>query len=130
MFCHERPAVLWKLRCDRDQRRAEGLDLGKDGLQGCQLCVAVRSPHSTEEREYQRSARQQIDRTHLGAVLVHERKYRHLFTDPEGPFSQAGLLQLLRRTLHNHEAVSGDPFWAFPYGRELFLERHFVVLSF
>ena len=52
------------------------------------------------------------------------------FTDPEGPFSQAGLLQLLRRALHNHEAVSGDPFWAFPYGRELFLERHFVVLSF
>ncbi len=61
-----------------------------------------------------------IERNHHPRMM----RLPKLITDPEGPISQARLLQLFRRALHDREAVSGDPLWGFPYSRELFLERH------
>ena len=65
-----------------------------------------------------------IERIHHPRIM----RLPRLITDPEGPISQARLLQLFRRALHDREAVSGDPLWGFSYGRE-FLRTTFVFLS-
>jgi len=94
-----------QLRRDGDQIGSERLDFGQRELQRPQLQIAVRSPASAIETQYQRSSCQEIDGPDSLAPGIREREGRCPVTRPETSIRDAGFREAFVVGLDDAESL-------------------------
>src|SRR5205823_8830 len=107
-----RQALVWRLRRDRDEVRAERLDSRKDLLVGAQLQVAIGAPLTAVEGDHDAALFQKRVERHLLAMGVRKRERRRCVPDTRRLCASAGA----------HDAVDLADQGPYDLGRRLLRE--------